>query len=338
MSKSKYYDSTRLFSHNSLTNFVMSPRGNGKTYDGKKRMIKNFIEKGEQGVYIRRTDTELKACKNEFFNDISDIFPEHEFKVEGYMGLIDGEVAIYFVALSTSNNMRSRALPKVTLIMYDEYIVPRGKRYLPNEMYTFLELIFTIGRLRSNYKVYICANAISYVNPFFSYYNILPDSDKRFQKFKNNTVCLELFTSEIYQEEFMETPFGKMIEGTPYCAYSVGNEVYEDTDDFIIPKGRSRIPGKFIFVASFKTEGTEIGVWTNETRTFYFCDKTIDKSSKNRFFIKNYDSEEGLISVEKNKTKNEKIIAVKISFIQSKLWYENQEIKRFMQEKIKPNL
>ena len=41
MSNEKWYSPNRLLSHNAFINFVMSPRGNGKSYSAKKLIIKN---------------------------------------------------------------------------------------------------------------------------------------------------------------------------------------------------------------------------------------------------------------------------------------------------------
>ena len=56
----KYYNIDDTLSRDRLFNFVVGPRGVGKTYSAKNRVIKNFINKGEQFVYIRRYDTELQ--------------------------------------------------------------------------------------------------------------------------------------------------------------------------------------------------------------------------------------------------------------------------------------
>ena len=70
-------------SYNGLFNFVLSPRGNGKSYGAKERVIKNFIKtkelygQGEQFIYVRRYKTELKK-KHLFFDDIRDKFQEQK--------------------------------------------------------------------------------------------------------------------------------------------------------------------------------------------------------------------------------------------------------------------
>ena len=43
LDNSIYYSSDELFSRQSKINFIMGERGNGKSFDAKKRMINNFL-------------------------------------------------------------------------------------------------------------------------------------------------------------------------------------------------------------------------------------------------------------------------------------------------------
>lgn len=333
---SKYYSPKLLFSHNCITSFVMSPRGLGKTYGGKCLMVDNYKKKGKQSVYIRRSQAEMDICVKTFFDKIKKVYPDDEFEVKGksgfQQGFINGEVFIHFIALSTSYNHKSGEFPDVTLIMFDEYIIPMNstKRYLPNEMLLYLELISTIGRDRDDYRIYICANAISYVNPFFTFFEIEPDSSKRFQKFKDNTICLELFTSSKYREEIVKTQFGKMISGTKYFSYAVDNEVYEDTNDFIIDRD-----GKdYRFISSFKTRNYEIGVWLDLDRGIYLCDNKIDPMSKYKYYLRHDESQQGYQHIGIGRNETWRVKDIKRYFMESNLYFVNQEVKKFFQTEV----
>lgn len=332
MTKTKYYSPKLLFSHNAIINIVMSNRGGGKTYSGKDFMVENLKKNGKQSVYIRRTVEELKKAKKTFFNSISKKYPNDEFKIDGNVGYINGEVLVYFIALSTSITDKSSELPDVTFIMFDEYIIPMKSyaRYIPGEAFMLLELIFTIGRDRNDYKVYICGNAISYVNPLFTYFNIEPDSNKKFQKFKDNMICLELYTNKLYQDEIMKTRFGKLIEGTDYCDYAVYNNVYEDTEDFIMPRNGK----EYRFISSFKTNGYEIGVWLDIDKNIFYCDNKVDPSSKNKYTLRNTESEKGYKNISSDRSTSWRVRDVKTRFINGELYFINQEVKRFFQNEV----
>ena len=85
------------------------------------------------------------------------------------MGLIDKEPFIYFVALSTSRQLKSNNYPTVNKIVYDEFIIDKGRiTYIKNEPEVFLDLFETVARLRDNVRAVFLANSVTVVNPYFT--------------------------------------------------------------------------------------------------------------------------------------------------------------------------
>lgn len=332
--ESKWYSPNNLFSHNAYINFVMSPRGNGKSYSGKKLVVKQFLKDKSQAVYIRRTKVEIDEVKGTYWNDISQEFPNLEFTIEGDIGYINGEEVVHFIPLSTSTNKKSASYPKVKWILFDEYIITKTtyNRYLKNEMTLFLDLLETIGRDRTNVRVYIMANSVSYVNPLFSYFNIEPNEEKRFQKFKDGLICLELFTSTVFMEEKKKTPFGRLIAGTHYSNYAIENKVLEDTNEFICERGS----GKYKFLCMFKYEAFKVGVWLNIETGIVFCDELIDETNPNKFVMILDELEEGWLHYRPYKCINQNIISTKRASDEGNLYFCSQEIKKLMQERVIP--
>ena len=76
--QSFYWDIDRTLTHNALFYIITGTRGCGKSYGAKKRAIKNWITKGEQFGYIRRTKDDLKESSKEFFKDVCREFPEYD--------------------------------------------------------------------------------------------------------------------------------------------------------------------------------------------------------------------------------------------------------------------
>lgn len=166
-----WYDINKTLSYNCLFNFVVGQRGVGKTYAAKKKAIKNYINKGEQFVYLRRYDTEIKASQMEkFFDDILCEFTDHSFGYVSGKFYIDEHVAGYAISLSRAAQYKSVPFPDVTLIIFDEFIIDRGLiRYLPNEVITFSEMYSTIARLRDVIVLFL-SNAITFTNPYFLFF------------------------------------------------------------------------------------------------------------------------------------------------------------------------
>ena len=286
MSENFYYSYDRLMSYDGLFNFVLSGRGYGKSYGAKKRVINNFLKKGEQFMYVRRYKTELKK-KHLFFDDICKEFPEHKFEVKGNMAYIDGKVGGHFVPLSTSAIEKSTSYPLVTTIVFDEFVIDKGNiRYLENEVENFLNLYETVARLREKegkkpVKVLFLANKVSIVNPYFVYFNCVPKNDERFSVYKNGNIVIGQFTNEEFAQEKYKTRFGQLIKGTEFGDYSVDNKSLRDNNSFVIDKKPKNL--EFLFSVIFK--GREVGIWINYKQGFVYVSNDFLETSKNRFAL-----------------------------------------------------
>ncbi|MGM9834812.1 MAG: phage DNA encapsidation protein [Bacilli bacterium] len=336
MVKEKWYNPNRLLSYNALMSIVLSPRGNGKSYSAKEKIIKNFLKDGSQSVYVRRTKVEIDEVKNTYWKDIKDKYPEHDFKVEGDIGFIDNKEVVYFIALSTSSNKKSASYPFVTLIVFDEYIITKTSynRYLKNEVTLLLDLYETIARQRENVRLLIMGNAVSIVNPLFTFFDIVPNFNKRFQIYKDGLICLELFTSHTFMEDKKKSKFGKLIEGTKYGDYVVENKPLEDTEDFIVDWGNDR----YAYLCSFKTEGYIIGVWNNLSSGGLICSERIDINRKYQFAVQITDLSEGYLYLKKVRYDYSCIESVMRANATGTLFYTSQEVKKIMQERVLPYL
>lgn len=336
--KSIYYSSDQLFSRQSQINFVMGERGNGKTFEGKKKMIKNFLNNGKQSIYIRRRQTDIDEVKEFFFEDIKEHFPDTDFKIDGKYGLINGEKAIIFFALSTSLKKKSSPFPNVTLLVFDEYIEPSFKfpNYLKNDMFYLLELINTVVRKRNDWKLLLIGNTISFVNPFFTMYGIeIKNTEQRFHKFLKDEddgsylITIELTDTPDFQEEYSKTKFAKLIKNTSYGSYAMSGKGYEDDNSFILPTRK----GQHIFICSLVYEQIEVGLWFNESANIY-CDDKIDSSSKRRYAVLNEDMRSHLTHI-KNEENKWRTREIKKAYQNGEMYFKNQEIKKFMQKVIK---
>lgn len=276
-----YYNYDRILSYNALFNFILSPRGNGKSYGGKERCIKRFLKNGEQFVYVRRYKEELKKI-NLFFDDIREKFPNDKLEIKGKNAYINGKLAGHFLSLSTSQKEKSTSYPYVTTILFDEFIIDKGHiRYLTNEVEVFLDLYETIARKRENVKAIFLANNVSIVNPYFLYFKCIPKDNNRFTLAKNGLICVEMFTDEDFINEKSNTAFGQLISGTQYGDYAILNKSLRDNDAFIQPYK----PQNASFLFSIIYKGFETGIWISYKEGICYVCSNIQKSSRNRFSI-----------------------------------------------------
>ena len=185
---SKYWDIDRTLTHNALFYVIVGNRSAGKSYGCKKKGINNFIKKGEQFIYTRRYEKDLKESVPTFFDDIirNDEFPDYEFKVDGYklycrlkedpdkkVPWTKDEICGYGVILSTADNKKSISYPNVTMIIYDEFMLDSEssmQRYLKNEPRTLMNLYETVARPGTEHPrcvLFMLSNSVSINNPYF---------------------------------------------------------------------------------------------------------------------------------------------------------------------------
>lgn len=265
-----WYNYDRINSYNATLNFILTNRGFGKTFGAKCNVIKKFIKKGEQFVYVRRYKTELNDI-HKFFDspDLRKKFKTHTFEVKGKTFYIDGKIAGYAIALSTSQKLKSVDFPFVTTIIFDEFIVDKGCiRYLTNEVDVFLDLYETIARKRNNVKAYLLANNVSIVNPYFTYFDVTPRKTERFTIARDGELIIEMCTDTVFINEKLETKFGKLIKGTKYADYSIYNNSLRDSEVFIEKRPKRNTSPVMSIV--FNSERAMI--WLDYKTGIFYCD------------------------------------------------------------------
>ena len=265
-----WYNYDRINSYNATLNFILTNRGFGKTFGAKCNVIKKFIKKGEQFVYVRRYKTELNDI-HKFFDspDLRKKFKTHTFEVKGKTFYIDGKIAGYAIALSTSQKLKSVDYPFVTTIIFDEFIVDKGCiRYLTNEVDVFLDLYETIARKRNNVKAYLLANNVSIVNPYFTYFDVTPRKTERFTIARDGELIIEMCTDTVFINEKLETKFGKLIKGTKYADYSIYNNSLRDSEVFIEKRPKRNTSPVMSIV--FNSERAMI--WLDYKTGIFYCD------------------------------------------------------------------
>lgn len=278
-----YYNFDKIFSFNATYNFVNGGRGLGKTYGAKKKAINNAIKKGEQFIYLRRYKTEMSS-RTTFFADIEHEFPDYDFRVNGLAAEMSPvefrdekkrpwTVMGYFVSLSTAQTQKSVAFPKVTLIIYDEYIIEKGAlHYLPNEADVFNNFYSTVDRWKDKTRVLFLANSVSIMNPYFTAYGIRPDQSGEFQKLANGFIAVHFADSSEFASSVYKTAFGQFIKGTAYADYSVGNEFRDANDRLLSMKDEAAT-----YAYTLETPQGKFSIWVNQESGKWYAQTKLPK-------------------------------------------------------------
>lgn len=227
-------------------------RGIGKTYS----MLRGSFFDNKKIMYLRRTDTELKNCFDEFsnpykvinFNEncnihiepikdsaiIYNILPVTDVNSENQKELVG-----YASALSTFGKFRGADFSDVDLIVFDEFINTSPMNTLKNESYLLFNLIETVNRNRElegldSIKVVLLSNANTIDNDII---RVLDLADKiQLMKLNNKSIYtddergiyLSLLDNKKVKDMKMKTRLYKLTKGTSFYDMALNNEFTRD--------------------------------------------------------------------------------------------------------------
>ena len=269
-----WYDVGKTLSYNCLYNFVIGPRGCGKTYALKKQAINNFKKKGHQFIYLRRYQEEIDETASTYFDDVilNGEFPDDVIEYRNGCYYINDCLAGYSMALTKAKSYKSIAFPLVYLIIFDEFLIEDNgyTRYLKNEVKQFLSFYMSIDRYRGC-VVFFLANAVTMVNPYTLYFDLqLPYGSNIVRK---GDLLLQLVQDDEYINNRKNTRFGKMVEGTEFSEYAIENKFTQDKKTFIMKKTE-----KAQYYFTFIYMGVNYGVWIDYKAGKLFISLDIDPS------------------------------------------------------------
>lgn len=328
-----YYDIAGLLSQRCVFNFIIGNRGGGKTYGGKKLVINRFKRKGSQFVWVRRYRTEIDTL-SDFWADIRSAFPEDELTQKGQELYINGELAGYLIALSTSMQLKSVAFPLVSTIIMDEFIIDKGRiNYLRNEVHVFMELYETIARMRNNVTALFFGNAISIVNPYFDFFKITPELGKRFTK--KGGVCIEFYFNEEFIKHKESTHFGQLIKDTTYGEYNMRNKFLRDSDSYIETRPTTANSKLFQFIF----DGERFSLWQDIKYQRFYIDRNYEANfGEFRTYVSNptdmVDTDKSMIMFKKNNAISKRLCML---VERGDLYFCDQSAKQKFYEKLLTN-
>lgn len=184
--KFQFYDIRKLLKDHPTAYYyvVYGERSNGKTYSALDYALERYAKNGEQFAYIRRfgEDIRKKNLSNLFsghvengavsskFNEWTNIvYSSAKFyltKIENDATVQSTEPMGFAFDLNSMEHYKSISFPKITTIIFDEFISRSG--YLPNEWILFTNTLSTIIRHRSNVKIIMLGNSVNKYCPYFS--------------------------------------------------------------------------------------------------------------------------------------------------------------------------
>ena len=332
-----YYNWDWILSKNRLFSWAMGLRGGGKTYGLTKLAISKFLEKGQKTIWLRRYGSEIDDMfLKSFFSDMTEHeeFPNFDFTTKTYRisGLGEGLVRekgseewtpfITFVPLNTAMKHKSNPFPDVYYIMCDEWLIDPNISNLSyikgwNEPIIFFEFIEGIIRTRKEPKVLFASNAISAVNPYFSYWGMKVDAENEWTM--NKFVVVHNYKNPNLKEKKLETAWGQFLDNTSYGAYNMDNEYFVGSDEFVCKK-----PSGSRWYCNITLYGTPYGIWVSDNEGIIWIGDSNPTSEKLVCFATE-DMKPNYIQISKN---HELVKFLKNEWSIGKTWFDNQETKQ----------
>lgn len=285
-----FYNPTKLLSYGRVLNFSIGSRSIGKSTGFAIMMLKDYIEKGRQFIYVRRTQDETQLTAPSYFDNAVDIMKSKGFDIQDfyYKGgeyYLNGELCGYAIPLSLQQKYKSSNYSKVWWILYDEFMIMPGStaRYIGGstgssaEVEAMTSLYQTVDRgvgkaFRNECRIIFVGNAGTFFNPFFINYGIdkYLRPDTKYLAPKNEIYVCELTKETEATKEIRESNGYKMsTEKTK--AYAYENKYADLKGDYFITKEPE---GAHIALCNFVYEGETYGLYSHLSAGYlYVCKK-----------------------------------------------------------------
>ena len=188
MAKIKYYDVKSLISRIPDAHYyvIIGERSNGKTYSILNYCLERFITYGEEFVYIRRFDEDIKYSRGSLVfkslveNKVIDKLTKGKWNDVYYYAkkwylkkstpnpkdsIISDTPFAYAISLSSEEHDKSISYPRVKNIFFEEFT---SRNYITDEFMLFQNTLSTIIRLRDDVKIFMAGNTINKYTPYFT--------------------------------------------------------------------------------------------------------------------------------------------------------------------------
>lgn len=349
----EHYDGRKADRYNAALVLSIGGRNIGKTYYRKSEALYKFLTKGEQAVYLRRNEEELKKMKRPgFFPEkmLAQCFyefaiidfevsiamtkivfmgdgEEYDMRITSSLVTINKKPFLYFAALSTWGKLKSSEYDDVWRIIFDEVLIDmsdKNRHYIPDEVEALFQTISTIFRDREHQmNVYLLSNATNYNNPYFIYFGFRGDQSKRYWYLKEFSALIEFPENKGVTEESSPKQM-RLMRKSKVLASNSDNAFQESYENNV-----GRIPGHKTLLYSIYSEGTFFTAYHCNTGEFYIA-KGYDKNLQ-VFSFEKRDVEHGFIYL----TRSDPISRhIRSHFYNSLIFYDELDTKMRFQNSI----
>ena len=286
-----YYDGCELLSQkdsNGKTPELFATSGNrssGKTTYFSRLLVNKFIKTGSKFGILMRFDYEMDDIANKFFKDIGSLFfPDYEMKSFSrsrgiYHELVLNDTACgYALALNRADTIKkfSHFFSDIDRLFFDEF-QSETNHYCAREVQKFLSIHKSIARGQGQQQryvpVYMCSNAVSLLNPYFSALGISGRLRKNTRFLRGNGFVFENSFIESAAIASAESGIASAFASNDYIAYASQNVYLNDNMSFI---DKPKTPGTYI--ATIRADSRDFAIREHAKEGFIFVNKNVDYS------------------------------------------------------------
>lgn len=309
----KYYDGTKLLSMLDLNGnkpeiyLCTTNRTGGKTTYFTRLCVNRFFDKKEKFCLVYRYNYELDDCAEKFYKDISGLFfrgtqMTSKRRAAGIFHelFIDDIACGYAVSLNSADQLKkySHLFSDVKRMMFDEF-QSETNHYCADEIRKFISVHTSIARGQGEQiryvPVYMCANAVSIINPYYvemGISNRLKDDTKFL---RGDGFVLEQGFVESASIAQKESGFNRAFAKNDYVAYSSECVYLNDNKAFVEkPVGVGR------YLATLRYKGTDYAIREYAESGVIYCDDRPDTSFGMKLTVTTADHEINYVMLKRN--------------------------------------
>jgi len=331
MSKSKYYDGTKLLSLLDINGkkpevfICTSNRSAGKTTYFNRLVVNRFKKKGEKFALLYRFNYELDNCEDKFFKDIKDLFfkDDEMNAVKRMKGIyqelyLNEEPCGYAISINSADQLKrnSHLFSDISNIVFDEF-QSEQKHYCDNEVTKFISIHNSIARghgEQSRYvPVYMISNPVTILNPYYVAMGISGRLQKDTHFLRGDGFVLEQGYNENAANALKQSTFNRVFGESDYMAYSAEGVYLMDDYAFI-----ETLNGKNRYIATLRYGGVDYAVREYPEYGVVYCDKNVDSQFPLKLTVDTEDHRINYVMVNNN-----------FLLIQRLRWYFERGCMRF---------
>lgn len=309
----QYYDGAELLSQRDIDGEIpeiflcTTNRTGGKTTYFTKHLINKFKKTGEKFTWLYRFKYELDDCADKIFKDVSKLFFKDDILTskakasEIYHELfLNGDSCGYAITLNAADQIKKMShLFSDTARMFMDEFMSETNHYCNNEVKKFISVHQSLARGNGEQAkylpVYMCANPITLLNPYYQELGITTRLNAKTHFLRGRGFVLEQGFVESAYDAQQTSGFNKAFCNNQYLNYGKQGVYMNDNSAFVEkPMGRPH------YLATIRYENRDYAIKEYAENGIIYCDDKPDFTFPNRISVTASDHSINYVMLKRN--------------------------------------